>query len=182
MPLPLENKNRIKAVASIAGLIYICFLLQTSVFSRLQLAGITPNLLLVVVTLFGFMKGKKYGIITGFVSGLLLDLFFGSYFGMYALIYMYIGWVNGFLRRVFFGDDLKLPMLLVGASDAVYGIVIYFTMFFLRERYSFGFYAQNVIIPEAVYSVLVTMVLYFPIVRICEWIDKEDKRGTRDLV
>ena len=31
----------------------------------------------------------------GFFSGLMIDLFYGSLFGFYALLYMYIGYLNG---------------------------------------------------------------------------------------
>ena len=82
--------------------IIVCFLLQCTVFKALSIASISPNLLIVVVASFGFMRGKKEGLFVGFFSGLLLDVMFGSVVGFYALIYMYIGYMNGFFKRIFF--------------------------------------------------------------------------------
>ena len=59
-------------------IIMICFLLQTTVFQALSFASISPNLLIVAVSSFGFMRGKKEGMFIGFFSGLLIDLFFGE--------------------------------------------------------------------------------------------------------
>mgnify|MGYP000473648981 CR=1 FL=1 len=46
--------------------IIVCFLLQCTVFKALAIASISPNLLIVVVASFGFMRGKKEGLFVGF--------------------------------------------------------------------------------------------------------------------
>lgn len=74
-------------------IIVVCFLLETTVFPSFSLAGITPNLLVVIVSSFGFMRGKNEGMVVGFICGLLIDVFFGlqGVIGFYALIYTLIG-------------------------------------------------------------------------------------------
>lgn len=52
-------------------IIVICFLLECTIFHRLSFASIKPNLLIIVTSSFGFMRGKKEGMAVGFVSGLL---------------------------------------------------------------------------------------------------------------
>ena len=81
---------------TLAFLILAAFLLQTTVFQYFQIASVTPNLLLILTSAFGLMRGKKEGLMVGFFSGLMIDLFYGSLFGFYALLYMYIGYLNGF--------------------------------------------------------------------------------------
>ena len=49
-----------------AILIFICFLLQCTVFRSLAFGGIVPNLLIVLTASFGFMRGEKTGLIIGF--------------------------------------------------------------------------------------------------------------------
>ena len=49
-------------------IIAICFLLQTTVFRALTFANIGPNLLIIVVSSFGLMRGKKEGLWVGFFS------------------------------------------------------------------------------------------------------------------
>ncbi|MBR1628168.1 MAG: rod shape-determining protein MreD [Lachnospiraceae bacterium] len=169
------QKTLIKSAIAIVGSTYVCFLLQTGLFSRWMLAGVTPNLILVVTSLSGFMLGAKYGMITGFTGGLLLDTFIGSNFGMFALIYLYIGFLNGSLSKIYFGDDIKLPVFLVGISDFLFGMIVYASMFLLRDRSDIGFYFSNVIMPEAVYSMVIALFFYFPIKRLCQWVEQVDK-------
>ena len=142
-------------------IIIACFILECTVFPNLSLASITPNLLIVVTSSFGFMRGKKEGMFIGFFSGLLIDLFFGDVLGFYALLYMYVGYVNGFFRAIFFQDDIKLPMLLISASDLACNLCIYFFRFLFRKQFDIGYYFLHLMIPELVYTLLVTILLYW---------------------
>ncbi len=101
----------------IAIFIIVCFVLQCSVFDSLSFAGIIPNLMIILTSSFGFMCGEKYGLVIGFVCGLLSDIFFGSFLGFYALLLMYIGYVNGKFCKIFYPEDIKLPLALIVVSD-----------------------------------------------------------------
>ena len=85
-----------------AFFVIICFLLQCTVFSSLSFGGIIPNLMIIVTASYGFMRGRKSGLLVGFFSGLLMDIFFSDILGFYALIYMYIGYLNGIFRKMFY--------------------------------------------------------------------------------
>ena len=106
----------------------VCFLLECTLFDKLSFALIKPNLLIIVTSSFGFMRGKKSGMFVGFLCGLLTDLFWGEVLGFYMLIYTLIGYINGFFRRLFYDDDIKLPIGLIGASELVYGLVTYLSL------------------------------------------------------
>ena len=67
---------KLRRKLSVFLIIAICFLLQTTLFQALSFASISPNLLVVVTSSFGFMRGRKEGMWIGFFSGLLLDIFF----------------------------------------------------------------------------------------------------------
>ena len=88
----------------LAVTILICFLLQSTIFQKLSFASISPNLLIVVTAAFGFMRGRKEGLFVGFFCGLLMDLFFGSVLGIYALLYMFIGYINGIFKKIFYPE------------------------------------------------------------------------------
>ena len=106
-----------------AFFVVTCFLLQCTVFRALNFGGIIPNLMVIVTASYGFMRGRRSGLLVGFFSGLLMDIFFGSLIGFYALLYMYIGYLNGIFRKMFYPEDIKLPMILILASDLLYSLV-----------------------------------------------------------
>lgn len=167
---------------SVFAIIAICFLLQSTLFQSLAIASISPNLMVVVASTFGFMRGRKEGMWIGFFSGLLLDIFFGTVIGFYALIYMYIGYINGFFRKIFFPEDIKLPMILIAASDLACSMLVYLFLFFLRGKFNLGYYLLHIIIPELVYTIMVTVVLYFVILKINQKLEVIEKRSASKFV
>lgn len=178
----METKTLIKRIVTIAILIVLCFVLQTSVFSRLELAGVTPNLLLILTASFGFMRGKKEGMAVGFFCGLLMDVFTGNYIGLYTLLYVYLGFFNGMFRKIFYGDDLKLPLFLIGATDLIYGFIVYLFLFVMYQKKNISFYFFNLMLPEMIYTVLVAIFLYYLILKVNQWLEKSKKRSADKFV
>lgn len=140
--------------------VIVCFFLQCTLFKKLEIASIAPNLLIIVTSSFGFMRGKNEGIFVGFFCGILMDIFFGDVMGLYTLIYVYIGYINGCFRQMFYDEEIRLSLILIGGSDLLYGFVVYAAFFLLRKKFNFGYYLTRIIIPEMVYTVCVAVVLY----------------------
>ena len=163
-------------------IIAVCYLLQSTVFQALSFASISPNLMIVVVSAFGFMRGKKEGLWIGFFTGLLLDIFTGSILGFYALLYMYVWYFNGFFRKMFYPEDIKLPMLLIAVSDFSCSLIIYFLLFLFRGKFDILYYLLNIMIPELVYTMVVTIFLYFIILKINQKLETIEKRSAVKFV
>ena len=175
----MEMRVIVRRVILISLTIFACFLLQTSIFSRFRIAGVVPNVLIIITSSFGFMRGRRYGGIVGFCCGILMDLFNSSLFGMYALFFLLIGYLNGLFRKVFYGDDMKLPLLFVAVSDLMYGLFVFVFMFLRRSRVDIGFYFMNIMMPEMVYTICVTIPLYFVLDFVIRKMDQvDDKRST----
>lgn len=161
-------------------IITVCYILQTTIFQTLSFANIAPNLMIIIVSSFGFMCGRRSGMWIGFFCGLLIDIFCGFNLGIYALLYMYIGYINGLFQKRFYPDDIKLPMILIGGSDIVCNLLIYVVMFLLRSRFQFLYYLKAIIIPEFVYTMVVTIFLYYILLKINQKLeDSERKRAKK---
>ena len=160
-----------------ALLIIICFILQNTIFQTLALASISPNLLVILTSSIGLMRGKKEGMLVGFFCSFMVDIFYGDLFGFYALVYMYIGYLSGFFNKIFYDDDIKLPMLLISASEFLYSLIVYVFLFMFRTRFEFGYYLIHIIIPELVYTIVVTLFLYRIINGINRRLERREKRS-----
>ena len=155
----------------VAAFIMICFILQCSVFTSLAFAGIVPNLLIVLTS---SLRGEKEGLVIGFFCGLLNDIFFGGFLGFYALLMMYIGYLNGKFCKIFYPEDIKLPLALIVISDLSYGIICYVLTFMLRGRFHFSYYFTHIILPEVLYTILITLLLYPLILKVNEKLEKRE--------
>lgn len=163
-------------------LIFVAFVLQSTLIQAVSLGGISPDIMMILTVSYGFIRGKKNGLVTGFCSGILVDIFFGNVLGFYALVYMYIGYLNGLLHETFFKEDIKLPLILVSISNLSYNIIIYILMFLLRRRLNPGIYFVRIIIPEMIYTVLLMLLIYPLILKINKKFDQIEKRSAKKFV
>lgn len=157
-------------------LIVILFLLQTAVFPVLLPLRVLPNLLIILTASKGFMKGENAGMAVGFICGLLYDVFFGNVIGFYALLYTYVGFVNGKFSRVFYPEDIKLPLALITVSDLTFGLTAYVFLFLIFGKLDFPYYFLHVILPEMVVTLVATIVFYPLILKINEYLRKRQRK------
>ena len=163
-------------------IILISFLLQSTLFVKLKFGAVSPNLMLVVTSSFGFMRGRKSGMAVGAISGLLVDIFWGQLLGFHTLLYTVIGYLNGSFERLFYDEDVKLPIVLISASEFLYGICINVFVYMLQGDFAFGTYLFSIIIPELVYTILVTLILYQVILHINRKLESEEQRSASKFV
>lgn len=165
-----------------AIMLIVCFLLQCTIFNHLALGSIKPNLLIILTAAYGFSRGHKEGMVIGFFSGLLIDIQFGEILGFYALIYTVIGFVNGFFKQIYYDDDVKLPLLLIVGSEFVYGLTIYVFQFLLRGEFHFINYLGQIIVPELLYTLVISLALYPFILFINRKFEAKEKRSASKFV
>nr|WP_272954541.1 rod shape-determining protein MreD [Kribbella sandramycini] len=74
---------------------------QTSVLTQIAVAGVTCDLVLIVVIALALSRGPEWGAISGFVGGLLLDVVppADHTAGRWALALAIAGYVAGLIRR-----------------------------------------------------------------------------------
>ncbi len=157
-------------------LVAVCFILQNTIMNSLALASIEPNLLIIITASYGFMRGRKSGMWVGFFSGLLLDVFYGGTLGAYTALYMYIGYFNGFFRKVFYPEEVRLPMVLIALSDLIYSLAVYLGSFLLRGKFEFFYYFIRIILPEMIYTLVVSIPLYWLVLHVNTSFEKSENR------
>lgn len=173
---------RIRRIIVTAAVILAAYLLQTAIFPAFEIAGIKPNLMLIVTAAFGFMRGPREGMLIGFASGLAVDIQSGDMIGFYALIYLTAGYVNGIFEQIYFDEDIKLPLLLIGGTDLLYGCAVYFFTFLLRSDFRFLYYLNRIIIPETIYTIVITFIVYPLLLYVNRRLEEEEKRSAGRFV
>lgn len=141
-------------------LIVVSFFLQCTLMKRIAVGSVSPNLLVVLCVSIGLLCGKSSGLFAGFLTGLLVDLFYSYYPGIHAAFYMYLGFASGFFHKVYYDDDIKVPILLAVAGDFVYNFLTYVFLFLLQGNTDFFFYLRRVILPEIIYTLVLTAFVY----------------------
>jgi len=141
-------------------LIILAFTVQCCIFPLLPFFTVSPNLLLILTFSFGFIHGNEAGIYYGLLAGILLDLFYSGPFGFYTLLFINVGYFNGICTRYYYEDYITLPLILCLINELVYNLYIYIFRFVVRGKLDIIYYTKEIIIPEMIFSVVITLLIY----------------------
>lgn len=114
-------------------LLLFAVLLQTTVFSHLEVYGVAPNLALVVVILASLSVAWRPALILALLGGLLLDFFSAGQFGVFALTFIIIGFLFSFLKSYLFTQTNVFVYLVAVLAGTIF---YYFIAMFLAGFFS----------------------------------------------
>lgn len=159
-------------------MLILAFTIQICVFPQIAFLSSSPNLLLILVFISGFIDGKEMGMLYGLIAGLFMDLFYSGPFGFYTLFFVNLGYVSGIFTKYYYEDYITLPLMLSLLSDLAYNLYIYVFRFLIRNRLNFGHYLIQIIIPEIIFTTVTTLFVYrfflFVNRKLKEWEQRRD--------
>lgn len=153
-----------KRVFVLSLLMLTAVLLQTTVFARLTLFGVAPDLVLLVVICSALLEGPMVGAASGFGGGLLRDLLLNAPKGMTALSFLVVGYAVGSVRPYVQSTGVIVPLAGI-FSGSVLGTLLYDVVSVLLGRPTEPFGRLVVVaMMVAVYNSLIAPFVY-PVVR-----------------
>lgn len=160
--------------------IWVTFLIQSNIFPFSGTLSINPNLMVILVVALGLHYGELDGLIAGVIAGAYLDLFWANVLCYYALPYMYIGLIAGYFKKYLNIENFIIPALFSGVGDLMIGLYIFVFSFAMRNRLNLGFYLKSIIIPEVLYTIVLSLVAFRAFIlvqkRLDLWIDRRGKK------
>jgi rod shape-determining protein MreD len=138
-------------------LVTVAVVFQVGVFPHLSVAGVVPNLALLVVVAAALTRGPEFAATLGFLSGLALDLAppADHVAGRWALALVLVGFLAGRVRQDA-GSSALAAVLTVAASSFVGTSVFALTGMLLRDPALPVMEALQVIPVAVGYDVLLT--------------------------
>ena len=151
-----------KLVVSLIFLVVfmLIYFLQVGLFSHLPIAGVVPNLFVILILYIGLYANSINAIGFGILIGIFLDLLYGNTVGISAVMFCIIGYFSSYFDKNFSKEN-KVTILLMEIGATIV--------------YEFGFYSLNglllnynfewlkfikIIMFEVVYNSLITILLY----------------------
>ncbi len=114
-----------KKTFAIIGLVltfFIIYFLQANFFTWFNIAGVMPNLFVILILFIGLFIGRKLGVVFGLLFGIYLDLIIGKSVGISGLMLGVVGLWGEYLDKSFSKDSRITLMLMVASSTAIYEI------------------------------------------------------------
>ena len=166
-------------VTIIGLLLIIVHTLEATLFQYLRIGHIAPNFMIMMIVSFALLRGSKEGTLVGVVAGFLNDISFGRYLGPTIISYALIGYVCGKLNKNFYRENFIIPFLCTLCSSLFYSVTNIMS-FILRGQLHFGYFIRAIVIPELIYTITLSLIVYQLAYLINEKIEQSE-RSTRNI-
>jgi len=153
------TKNRIIRIAGHAVLLFVLYVLQTMIFSRLRLWDIAPLILPLAVVGVGLFEGPSWGGGFGLAAGVLSDAAFSETTVLFTLFLTALGMGVGLLSIYLLNRGFPSYLL---CSALALGAIAFLQLFpFLAFHQTGLFPLLRVAILQTLYSALFILPLYY---------------------
>lgn len=108
-----------------ALVLIVALVIHSSVLTQLRIAGVVPDLMLLVAAMAGLAAGPQIGAAFGFAAGLLVDLLLPTPLGLTALTFCLVGFAVGTFHLVLVRSAIWIiPVVAMGASVLGVGLFV----------------------------------------------------------
>lgn len=146
-------------------LLGVILILQTTVMETVAIAGIKPDLVMLLVVLNGFLLGPREGAFLGFAGGIVEDLFTGSYIGLNALSKMAAGYLAGAAGERLYRENIPIATI-VTFFTSLAGLSVNYLLLLYLDIYVSPLYAFfGVALPGSAYTALLAPFVFWRIFR-----------------
>ena len=138
----------------------IIYLLQVNLFSWFNLAGVKPNLFIILVLVIGLFSNKSIGTFFGIIFGFILDLLMGKSIGISIAMLGITGFIGGYLGKNFSKDSRITMITMIALTTLIYEIGIIILNFFINQIQIPIWYLVKILIIETIYNSIITIIIY----------------------
>lgn len=138
----------------------LIYFLQVGVFANLPIAGVMPNLFIILILYIGLFANSLNSILFGIIIGLFLDLLYGNTVGISAVMFCVIGYLGSYFDKNFSKEN-KVTILLMSIGATVVYEFGFYSLNGLILNYNFEWLKfMKIIIFEVIYNSLIVILLY----------------------
>ena len=138
----------------------VIYLLQSTFFTNFTIAGVMPNIIVILVLYIGLYAGVSKGIIFGIMFGIFIDIWIGKNIGITSICLATVGILGGMFDKNFSKDSRITILLMVISCTIIYEIAISILQYIVLNTNIEILEFIKILLIEVVYNTLITIILY----------------------
>lgn len=156
------------------------YLLQANFFTGFKIAGVMPNLFIILMLYIGLFMGRNVAITYGIILGILIDIFIGRKIGITSIMLAVVGIIADLFDKNFSKDNRITVMAMVGICTIIYEIGAYILSYIILDINVEIVPFIKILLIETIYNVILTIIIY-PIIQLTGYDVEEEYKGSRIL-
>ena len=141
-------------------LVFFAGLLQVSIVAPIEVAGGSPDVLLVTLVAVALLRGPIYGALCGFAAGLIVDTATLETLGLTSLVLTVAGYWIGRYGETTGRDRSHAPLLSVVVITVLYSLGVLALHFMIGDAVSAGHVLIETLPPAIAFNVLLAIPIY----------------------
>ena len=138
----------------------VCVFLDCIVFTRVNIMGVRPDMIMVLCVTLGILTGHlRSQLICGGI-GLLCDIFIAKLFGLNCAVYLLAGLISGMFFRKFYTDNVVFPALLTLALAFLREHIIAGAAAITGSSFNYGLLLITYILPCSVFTAVMCIPMF----------------------
>jgi len=158
----------------------IIYLLQSIFFNGFTIAGVMPNIFVILMLYIGLYMGRTAGFTYGIIFGIFIDIWVGKTLGFTSFALALIGTISGMLDRTFSKDSRMIVLLMGAICTVVYEVVLYIMQIMIKGINIEILQFTKILSIEVIYNVLLISILY-PLMKITGYEIENEVKGDKIL-
>lgn len=158
----------------------IIYFLQENFFSWFTIAGIMPNMFVILILFIGLFAGKNKGTIYGIIIGMIIDFLVGNTIGVNAIALGIVGFIAGVFDKNFSKDSRMTIMLMVAGLTVVDEFIVYFLNYFILDGNLEVLIFLKILLIEVIYNIILTIIIY-PLIKKFGYYIENEYKGSKIL-
>lgn len=139
---------------------FIIFFLQANVFQTFTIAGIMPNLFVILILFIGLYTNVTLGLSFGVIVGLIIDFVYSKSIGITAVMLCIVGYLGAYFDKNFSKENKITIIIMVAVSTAIFEIGYYIINSVILDFNIEILYFIKILLIEILYNILLTIILY----------------------
>ena len=139
------------------------YLLQSVFFVNFTIAGVMPNIVVILALFIGLFIGRSRGIIYGIIYGIFMDLWIGKNIGITSVCLAIVGIIGGTFDKNFSKDSRITIMLISMGTTLICEIIAYIYKIINGASIEVLTFLKIVLI-EIIFNLMIIIIIY-PLIR-----------------
>lgn len=141
-------------------LLLVALFLESTMLDFARVAGVKPDLVLVLVVLHAIIRGPREGVLWGFIGGVAQDILTGHYLGLNALVKALTGYIVGLGETKFYKENMVIVAGITWLATILAEAVTYVLLLTLGIVVLPSEAVVRVTLPVSIYNTAVAFLLY----------------------
>lgn len=138
----------------------IIYFLHSNLFIWFKIAGVMPNLFIILILFIGLYAHKYMGVAYGIIFGLFLDFFIGKRIGITAIMLGVVGIVGALFDKNFSKENRITLIVMVMISTIIFEFGQSFIYYLILKTPIDILPFIGILLIECLYNAIITIILY----------------------